>query len=77
MLVVDYKQTLVADIYDERPIWLGVLTNNPLMISIVNEHIHHDIYLLLFEEKNGTSLFDDHKLDTLMEKERHVKKCGL
>ena len=77
MIVVDYKQTLVADIYDERPIWLGVLTNNPLMTSIVNEHIHHDIYLLLFEEKNGTSLFDNHKLDTLMEKERNVKKCGL
>lgn len=75
MLVVDFKQTLVADIYDQRPIWLGVLTNNPLMTSIVCEHIHHDIYLLVIDSKLRYEILTNNKLNSIMEKGRTFLSC--
>lgn len=59
MVVVDQKITLVADAYKERSNWLGTITNNPLMVSIVTEHIHNDIYLLNLRKRHGIRLFDD------------------
>lgn len=59
MVVVDQKITLVADAYKERSNWLGTITNNPLMVSIVTEHIHNDIYLLNLRKRHGKGLFDD------------------
>lgn len=70
MLVVDFKQTLVADIYENRPTWLGVLTNNPLMTSIISEHIHHDIYLLKLNRQEGQNVFENIRIRSLMETER-------
>lgn len=59
MVVVDQKITLVADVYKERSNWLGTITNNPLMVSIITEHIHNDIYLLNLRKRYGKGLFDD------------------
>ena len=59
MVVVDGRETLVADTNRDRDAWVGSVTNNPLMISIVSEHIHHDIYLLKLRERKGSSIFDD------------------
>lgn len=73
MLVVDFEQTLVADISENRPIWLGLLTNNTLMTSIISEHIHHDIYLLLFQ-RDGKETFDNKKINTILEDKRFIEK---
>jgi sugar-specific transcriptional regulator TrmB len=59
MIVVDSSITLVADTYKERGTWVGAITNNPLMISIITEHIHNDIYLLNLRKRHGPNLFDD------------------
>lgn len=59
MAVVDGTQTLVADAGKERGTWLGMVTNNPLMVSLVSEHIHNDIYLLKLRDRYGSALFDD------------------
>jgi len=71
MLVVDYQLVLVGNINLERDEWLGTYTNNPLMVRIISEHIHHDVYLLKFKLKLGTNLFEMHPdifLDTMNEK---------
>lgn len=54
MIAVDSSVALLADCYKARESWLGTVTNNALMISIICEHIHHDIYLLKLENKYGT-----------------------
>ncbi|MDF2820640.1 MAG: putative transcriptional regulator [Clostridiales bacterium] len=58
MIVVDNKVTLLADTYKERATWLGTITNNSLMVSIIAEHIHNDIYLLKLRNNYGF-IFDD------------------
>lgn len=59
MLVVDGKKALVADFNRERNSWMGTTTNNRLMVSIITEHIHNDIYLLRLRQKFGEHLFDE------------------
>jgi len=59
MIVVDSSITLVADTSKLRGTWIGAITNNPLMISIITEHIHNDIYLLNLRKRHGPHLFDD------------------
>ncbi len=66
MLVVDFKNTIVADTYEGRPLWVGVLTNNTLLTSIICEHIHHDIYLLLMQETDKV-LIRPYLLNSLLE----------
>ncbi len=50
---------LMAVAGKERGTWLGMVTNNPLMVSLVSEHIHNDIYLLKLRDRYGSVLFDD------------------
>ena len=48
--------------------WSDTVTNNALMVSIIAEHIHNDIYLLKLEQKYGSELLDDNiRLDTILE----------
>lgn len=71
MLVVDYQLVLVGNINVDRDEWIGTYTNNPLMVRIISEHIHHDVYLLKFKQKLGTNLFEMHPdifLGTINEK---------
>ncbi|WP_320129352.1 helix-turn-helix domain-containing protein [uncultured Sphaerochaeta sp.] len=68
MLVIDCDQALVADTYKKRGSWLGTITNNALFVSIVAEHIHHDIYLLrLKQERQREVITESIKLHTLLE----------
>lgn len=59
MLVSDCDTTLVADRCQDGQNWLGTVTNNKLMVSIMAEHIHHDIYLLKLKKKYGSDILDD------------------
>lgn len=71
MLVVDYQIVLVANINESRDEWLGTFTNNPLMVRIISEHIHHDIYLLKMKDATGINFFELHPdifLGTINEK---------
>lgn len=69
MMVTDFNETLVADTYKERGTWLGTITNNALLTSIVSEHIHHDIYILRLEYKYNKKVIDESiLLGTLLEK---------
>ena len=57
MLVVDQEQVLVANLHVERNEWMATYTRNALMIDIITEHIHHDIYLQMLRKKLGESIF--------------------
>lgn len=68
MLVADCDVTLVADASPRVSEWFGTVTNNRLMVSIVAEHIHHDIYLLELQQKYGRTFWNNHiKLNTMLE----------
>ncbi|HEX3039829.1 MAG TPA: hypothetical protein VHP54_06000 [Caproiciproducens sp.] len=68
MLVTDMDATIVADRSPGKDNWFATVTNNTLMVSIIAEHIHNDIYLLKLKEKYGSNLIDDTiKIDTMLE----------
>lgn len=71
MIVSDCEMTLVADTYKARGTWLGTITNNALLTSIVNEHILNDIYIQMVENKNGKFISKDMMLNTLIEQRRN------
>ncbi|WP_167958915.1 TrmB family transcriptional regulator [Anaerosporobacter faecicola] len=68
MLVSDMNVTLVADAYKDRPEFLGTVTQNSLMVSIISEHIHNDIYLLRLREKKNFVFDDSITIGTMLEK---------
>ena len=39
--------------------WRGTRTNNSLLVKVVCEHIHNDIYLLLIRQKYGRSIYEE------------------
>lgn len=68
MLVVDYKKALIAGSYHGGEV-LGTFTENPLLVAIVSEHIHLDIYLLKLQEKYQDSrFFDGIVINSLLER---------
>lgn len=58
MLSVDSTSTLISSNMGGGG-FVGAYTQNKLMVSIVTEHIHHDIYLLRLHEKYKKDLLDD------------------
>lgn len=73
MMVVDNKLAFIANENPNKEV-LGTFTENPLMISIIAEHIHHDIYLLKLKEKYGRNLFaGDILIDSKFEKRTSLK----
>ena len=58
MLVIDMNSVLVANHLVDRDEWMGTITKNDLMVNIITEHIHHDIYLLRLKNKLNQSLFE-------------------
>lgn len=69
MLVVDCKKTLIADAGPHRSEFLGTVTENLLLASVVSEHIHNDIYLLKLKKRSGKDIIDnDIMLGTKLEK---------
>lgn len=68
MMVIDKSKVIICNQnrYGEL---LGTVTSNPLMISIVCEHIHHDIYLYKLNQKFENDLItDDIKINSGFEK---------
>lgn len=69
MFVADNDIMIVADRCIGKDNWFGTLTNNALMVSIIAEHIHNDIYLLKLKQKYGKNMIDEKiKINTLLER---------
>lgn len=58
MLVVDNEISLIADRGAVQQEWNGTISNNPLSIKILSEHIHNDIYLLKLRDRYGKEIYD-------------------
>lgn len=68
MMVVDNRISLLADRGAGTGAWSGTVSNNELLIKVLSEHIHNDIYLLKLKGRYGREIYDDGlKLDTLFE----------
>lgn len=67
MLVIDSKRALIAS-GKQGCEFLGTFTDNPLMVEIVAEHIHYDIFLLNLVKQYGESLLNKADLKTIQEK---------
>ncbi len=68
MLVVDLKKALIAGSYGGGEVF-GTFTENPLLVSIVSEHILLDIYLLKIEQQYGKpDFFQNIQIGSLVEK---------
>lgn len=57
MLSIDHHMTLIGS-SQEGGQFVGTVTENNLLASIVAEHIHHDIYLLNLKKAYGKELLD-------------------
>lgn len=73
MIAVDEQEILLADSYGEENDWRGTKTNNPLMVNLVCEHIHNDIYLMQIRLKYGREIYDNVMMDDSFERMRREK----
>jgi len=68
MLVVDRKSSLIGSSMGDGEV-IGTYTDNPLLVSIVSEHIHQDIYLLKLKDKYKKDVIEsDILLNTIQER---------
>ena len=68
MMVIDESKVIICN-KNEYGELLGTVTSNPLMISIISEHIHHDIYLHKLNKIHSTNLInDDIKINSSFER---------
>ncbi len=58
MLAADGQISLTADGGPVRA-WSGTVSNNPLTVKILSEHIHHDIYLLKLQQRYGKEIYGE------------------
>lgn len=68
MLVVDLQKALIAGSYHGGDV-TGTFTENPLLVDIISEHIHLDIYLLKLQQSaQNRELLRDIHINTLVER---------
>lgn len=73
MLVVDQQSALVMN-RNQLGEALGTFTENSFMVSMMLEHIHHDIYLLKLKQKYGTDpVSEDIKIGSRFE--QRSRRC--
>lgn len=67
MIVVDFNKAIMANTENKKD-YYGTFTENKLFVSVLAEHIHHDIYLLKLKNKENKEILDNEiKLNTLLE----------
>lgn len=65
LLVVDMKLAIMASNYGGE--FYGTFSENKLLINLIAEHIHNDIYLMKLEENYEGDFWGDIKLNTMQE----------
>ncbi len=80
MINIDNKKTIIAN-FDSSGEIIGTFTENPLMVRIIAEHIHHDIYISRLEETYHKNLITENiQIKTDFEKDVRdflLKKGGI
>lgn len=69
MVVVDNELLIFADGSGWNALWKGTESNEKLLVKIMAEHIHNDIYLLKIRNRYGKEIYDDYlRIDTAFER---------
>lgn len=74
MLSCDSREILVANKNNGSDEWIASVTNNPLMVDIITEHIHNDIYLLKLRNRFGSGIYDELRIGSEFEGLNRLKK---
>lgn len=59
LLVSDLSIVLVSGSISDTNNWIGTVSNNKLLVTLISEHIHHDIYLYQIKRKSTVDFFSD------------------
>ncbi len=73
MIAIDEEESLISNYNTETGEWQGTRTNNPLLASVVCEHIHNDIYLMKFRQKYGREVYEEIMVSDDFERKRKEK----
>lgn len=73
MIVCDETETLIAN-SNSSDEWLASVTNNPLIIEIITEHIHNDIYLLKLKQEYGSEIYENLRIGSVFESHNKILK---
>ncbi len=73
MLSYDESETLIAN-SDSSGEWLASVTNNPLLVEIITEHIHNDIYLLKLRNEYGSEIYENLRIGSNFESHNKIVK---
>lgn len=73
MITCDETETLIANSNSSGE-WIASITNNPLMIEIVTEHIHNDIYLLKLRNEYGSNIYENLRIGSYFESHNKISK---
>ncbi|MCI5655969.1 MAG: hypothetical protein MR300_05950 [Ruminococcus sp.] len=73
MLSYDDSETLIANANDSWE-WLASITNNPLLVEIITEHIHNDIYLLKLRNEYGSEIYNNLRIGSNFESHNKIVK---
>lgn len=57
--------------YDE---WTGIISNVPLNVRILEEHIHNDIYMLKLRDEYGKEIYNKIQVSTEFEQENLLRR---
>lgn len=70
LIAVDEQEVFMAESYGNKVEWRGTRTNNELIVKVVCEHIHNDIYLLLIRENVGRDLYEEVDMHSKLARKR-------
>lgn len=71
MLACDDSETLIANANNSVE-WLASITNNPLLVEIITEHIHNDIYLLKLRNEYGSEIYNNLRIGSYFESHNKI-----
>jgi sugar-specific transcriptional regulator TrmB len=67
LMTADFKAGLIAGGSEDGD-YSGVFSSDPLLVSVITEHIHHNIYSFEFEKKYSRDIFEESmRIHTLQE----------
>lgn len=72
MIAVDEDEVFLAENMETGDGWRGTRTNNSLLVKVVCEHIHNDIYLLLIRQKFGRNVYEEVDMKSYLERKEFL-----
>ena len=72
MIAVDETEVFLAENREQSDGWKGTRTNNDLLVKVICEHIHNDIFLLLIRQKYGRGIYEEVNMQEYMSRKKFL-----